>query len=550
MLTIVNVSLLLGLIAVIVMTVYLGSQMASGEHFLFILVLFFTGLILLGSFMEYNASSSEAALEWNKVAYLGRCYAEYALLAFTLRFLGIKVSRWKHHVLIFIHTVIYIAVAFCDRHTWFCKSYDYRVDAGIYHIVETAGPLLYIHKLMMLFYIIVIPWVSISFAIQNSHDWRKKNAIALSLCAIVPASTYVMNIMGMTGDLDFTPMAFVGAVLVTYFLVIRGHLFDAVDIAKTRLIDSLDDAVIVVNGQLQVLYMNDVSKTIFTDVNGNMEASNLIKSILNTAQTQFERNNRTYDIHVSEIRGKDRTIGYSMVFVDVTDLVDHAGMLEREVDKKRRELEKIQHQVIISFANIVEMRDDTTGQHVKRTTEYVKAIAKELMVRQVFPEIANDDDVDRIASAAALHDIGKIAISDSILRKPGKLTDEEFDEIKTHSSLGGFIIHEILEDVGYSVYLDTAMEMAVSHHEKWDGTGYPKGLRGTEIPISARIMAIADVFDALISKRQYKEAFSLDKAFAIIEDSAGKHFDPTLVEVFLEMRPEIEKIVETFKDGM
>jgi putative two-component system response regulator len=197
------------------------------------------------------------------------------------------------------------------------------------------------------------------------------------------------------------------------------------------------------------------------------------------------------------------------------------------------------------MANIVESRDNNTGGHVKRTSHVVRIFIEKL---QEYHDRFNitEDFCQKIVKAAPMHDLGKIAIDDSILRKPGKFTDEEYEIMKQHSEKGVGIIDSMLEGVNDKEFLVIAKNIAHYHHEKYDGCGYPCKLSGEDIPIEARIMALADVFDALVSKRCYKEKMSYDEAFAIIEKSCGSHFDPMLGKVFLECRPELEE----YYDGM
>lgn len=222
--------------------------------------------------------------------------------------------------------------------------------------------------------------------------------------------------------------------------------------------------------------------------------------------------------------------------------------MEKEVRRKTEEIESIQRNVVINLANVIECRDSDSGHHVKRTGAYVGLIAKGLQEAGEYKNILTDKFIEKLVQAAALHDIGKIMIPDSILNKPGKLTPEEFEIIKEHTLIGSELAREILTGVESVDYMELAEQIAHYHHEKWDGTGYPGRLRGEEIPLCARIMAIADVFDALISKRCYKEAYTLDEAFAIIKDSKGKHFDPLAADIFLKSRDQIEVIIHKFVD--
>ena len=192
----------------------------------------------------------------------------------------------------------------------------------------------------------------------------------------------------------------------------------------------------------------------------------------------------------------------------------------------------MQYGMITFMAEVVENRDDNTGGHIRRTAKYVENIAKELKRQGIYSDILTDRYMSDMVVAAPLHDIGKIHIPDAILNKPGKLTEEEFEIMKTHTTAGEELLIRAKEELGESEYLNTAVEMAAYHHEWWNGKGYPYGRSGEEIPLCARIMAVADVFDALTSKRCYKNAMPLEKAYAIIREEAGTHFDPAIVEAF------------------
>lgn len=197
--------------------------------------------------------------------------------------------------------------------------------------------------------------------------------------------------------------------------------------------------------------------------------------------------------------------------------------------------ERVSHMqsgMITFMAEVVENRDDNTGGHIKRTAQYVESIAKELKKHEAYRDVLTDRYMSDMVVAAPLHDIGKIHIPDAVLNKPGKLTEEEFEVMKTHSTAGEELLVRAKEELGESDYLNMAVEMAAYHHEWWNGKGYPYGKSGEEIPLCARIMAVADVFDALTSKRCYKNAMPLEKAYAIIREESGTHFDPAVVEAF------------------
>lgn len=204
--------------------------------------------------------------------------------------------------------------------------------------------------------------------------------------------------------------------------------------------------------------------------------------------------------------------------------------------------------IIDSMATVAELRDSETGGHIVRTRLYVKAVSEHLQKKDKYKREISDDYIRYICAAAPLHDIGKVGIPDNILLKPGKLTADEFVIMRTHAALGGKILRQTEEKVGSSPYIDIAIEIANCHHERWDGSGYPVGLTGEEIPLSARIMAIADVFDALVNRRVYKDAMSFDETIDIIKKGSGNHFDPDMVKAFFEIKEDLINIAKTIKD--
>jgi len=203
-----------------------------------------------------------------------------------------------------------------------------------------------------------------------------------------------------------------------------------------------------------------------------------------------------------------------------------------QLTERTEQLEKLKNGIVYTMADLVENRDRNTGGHIDRTSVYMKLLIDAMFERDVYINEMISWDMDSVVSSARLHDIGKIAIPDSILNKPGKLDDEEFAIMKTHTTEGENIINRTIERTGDAEFLLNAKLIAVYHHEKWDGSGYPYKLKGADIPLQGRIMAIIDVYDALVSERPYKKAFSHEDACRIISEEAGRHFDPLITEVF------------------
>ena len=230
-------------------------------------------------------------------------------------------------------------------------------------------------------------------------------------------------------------------------------------------------------------------------------------------------------------------------------LKDKNEFLENEIEKRTQEIMAIQNVTIFAMASLAETRDNETGNHIRRTRTYVKILALKLQNHPKFKDFLTDDMIDTLYKSAPLHDIGKIGIPDYILLKKGKLTVEEFEIMKTHTTLGKEAIEHAESQLGYEVcFLRIAKEIAYLHHEKYDGSGYPLGLKADEIPISARLMCVADVYDALISKRVYKDKMEHETAVKIMKEGRGIHFDPDILDAFLELQKEFEDIAKSFID--
>lgn len=262
--------------------------------------------------------------------------------------------------------------------------------------------------------------------------------------------------------------------------------------------------------------------------------------------TESDRKKSTARIEALRITTGDEIENlYQSMLKTVVDFSRHLSMLSENA----KTISNLHRGMILSFADIVESRDSNTGEHIRRTSAYVKAIAEELKRQGMEPELLTDAYIESLEENAPLHDIGKACIPDSILNKPGKLTPEEFARMKTHTLIGRQFLMDASKNIKDEGYFREAINMACYHHERWDGTGYPEGLSNRQIPLSARIMAVADVFDALVSKRSYKDAYSFEKAISIIKEESGMHFDPDVVDAFVRISPQILAILRDTADG-
>jgi putative two-component system response regulator len=231
-------------------------------------------------------------------------------------------------------------------------------------------------------------------------------------------------------------------------------------------------------------------------------------------------------------------------------LKDQNVYLEQEVAKRTREVMAIQDVTILAMASLAETRDSDTGNHIRRTQHYVRALALKLQDHPRFSNFLTPYNIEMLYKSAPLHDIGKVGIPDRILLKPGRFEPHEFEIMKTHTTLGRDAIEHAENSLGTNVeFLTMAKEIALSHQEKWDGSGYPQGIGGDDIPVAARLMAVADVYDALISRRVYKDGMPHEKAVQIIAEGKGNHFDPDMVDAFLDIQEEFRTIAGRYADS-
>lgn len=232
----------------------------------------------------------------------------------------------------------------------------------------------------------------------------------------------------------------------------------------------------------------------------------------------------------------------------LSELEQQNEHLEERIQERTLEITRTQDVAIYCLASLAETRDNETGNHIRRTQCYVRTLAEHLKNQPKFQQTLNDEAINLLYKSAPLHDIGKVGVPDRILLKPGKLSREEWQEMKRHTIYGKEAISRAEQELGSTSFLAYACEIAITHHEKWDGSGYPNGLKGDGIPVSGRLMAIADVYDALISKRVYKPAFSHERAVKIIIEGNGVHFDPDVVDAFLALEQEFVAIAKRFAD--
>lgn len=506
----------------------------------------FLGLAMLvnavGYLFEISAPTLEVALTATKFSYVGKVYIPPLAIFFVFDYCRIKVSKAFVGILTAVHTAVLVVVMTCEHHELFYKDIVFSQNGLFPHLESSYGVIYVSYMTLVLCYAVLMLGVCL-YRYRKSEQEERNKVAYLSMIVLLPVLGLVLYLSGITMGYDATAISYVWSGIILIVSIFRYDFFDTVNLAKNYVAENLADGLVVLGKQGQFVYANTLALRLFPQLNDKE-----YKEVVEELRKYCVKGKRMHmDSNVYKVTERDifqnRTLRGKMYYLqDVTDSFNYTAKLESEVRDKALELFQSHHSLIVSLANMVEARDGVTGLHIKHTSEYVEIIARALQRVPKYREVMSNSYVAVLSEAAPLHDIGKISMEDAILRKEGSLTTEELKSIQSHPALGAQIIDSVLAEVKGSDYLITAREMAYCHHEKWDGSGYPQGLKGEEIPLSARIMALADVYDALRSERSYKEAYSKERARQIMQEEAGKQFDPELVEVFLENLEEIEAV--------
>ncbi len=509
-------------------------------------VMLFLGVAILmysiGYLLEITSDSLAEALMATKISYVGKVYISPLAFFFVLYYYRIKISQKLIMATVVAHTMILVLILTCEHHDFFYTDISFVREGFFPHLSHWHGAGYVAYMALVLCYgLITLTVCVVQYLRVKSKE--KEKALYLLVMILVPVLSLALYLSGITQGYDVTAVGYVFSGIVLFLSIFRYDFFDTVNLAKDYVVENLADGLVVLGPQGEFVYANAPAYALFPNL-ATKEYESAIQEIGEycVKKKRLHVEQKVYRITEQNILQNEKMRGKMYYLQEVTDSYNYTAKLEAEVRDKAQELFNSHHSLVVSLANMVEARDGVTGQHVKHTSRYVEIMARGLKKKEKYKEIMSNSYISVLCEASPLHDIGKISMKDSILRKEGSLNTEELKSIQTHAAIGAEIIDTVLEESGISEYLVTAKEMAYSHHERWDGKGYPQGLKGEEIPLSARIMAIADVYDALRSERSYKTAYSKEVAKQIIVDESGKQFDPELVQVFLECLSEIEAV--------
>lgn len=533
-------------------------------------VLFFSTIIIncMGRYMLAASDGLEMAIWANKFLYLGGVYAPLLAVLVLTRLCDIKIPWILTCFLTLYSTIVFCFVLTIGKYDVYYKSVELVHENGYSYLIKTYGPMHVLYSIMMILY-------AISMIVFTCQAFKKRHYISFRIVTIMSVtclSIIVTYILERALGLRISLLS-VGYLIGIYLLIREFNYLNMYDMSSnivTTVEKMKEYGYIVFDNHYNYINANTMIIDMFPEVSQwevdkavTPSDSFLYKEVIRYLVEYNEKEkcdkiiqvgDSFFQLTIREIEyGKKGIIGYLLEFADRTveqkyynTIEEYNSNLEKEVNEKTAHILHIKDMMVLGMADMVENRDNNTGGHIKRTSEVVKIFSDKL-IPYCNKFGFNTSFLSLVAKAAPMHDLGKIAIPDAVLRKPGKYTEEEFAEMKKHTTEGARIVESILYEIEDDKFAQIAKNVAHYHHEKWNGQGYPSGISGEDIPVEARIMALADVFDALVSKRCYKDAYSYDKAFEIIEESLGTHFDPELGKIFLTCKKELETLYESMK---
>lgn len=549
----------IGIIGLFFEILYVSRQHGSRLQTILVILLYSLLFNIVGYTLEMEAKTQELAMQSVKMTYIGKPFVVFTMYVFVMEYCGVSIKKSRRNFFYAICVAIAGLVYTNEYHHLFYSSVSYTNDGLFPHLVLKHGIFYNLYSVILLYYFVGMVYVCVRKYRQNDSEIIRKQVSVLMVMVLFSCGCLVLFLFNLTNGYDTTALAYIVAVFLFERLMRKYKLFDTLTLAKEEAVEHMSNGLIVVNVYGDMVYSNDEADRVLLYIrkHGNKgieyleELANNSKYMFVDECSQGDGNKHAdsekcvYELTMHEIFRNENSYGKILLITEITDSYYYTERLQNELKKKTREVISIQRDIIGSFASMIEARDGITGLHIKNTANLVKVLVNVMKNNPKYSGIITDEYAQMTAAAAHLHDIGKIAIPDRILQKEGKLTDEEFAIMKTHPVEGAKILENTIKGLESDAYYQIAYDMVLYHHEKYDGSGYPTGISGKNIPLTARIMAVADVYDALRSKRHYKDGFSKEKSMAIMEESKGTHFDADIVTIFLEHIDEMEAVLDT-----
>ena len=519
-------------------------------------------IINLGYLLMGSATNTEAALTALKIVYLGGCFLLQMIMLTICSLTRVQVPRWIRTLFALMSAGVYISVLSIGQKPWFYTSARMEQRGNMFVLVKEYGVMHTVFQVLVIFYFLVSLGV-IFFSLIRKRQASRKVLLLLLFPVIVCMACYFLG-KQIVPDVELAPAGYVVAQICYLFIVYRISQYNVADMAADNMVQSGSTAFISFDRKYNYLGSNGTAKRILPELNNltvdlSLKRSRTLDRLIRPWLDHYrkhpedlennrhfiEKDGKIYLFTVIRLSTGRKDKGYEIIGTDdtldrayINLLTNYKKDLEEQVKEKTAHIVEMHDNLVLSMATMVESRDNSTGGHIRRTSDGVRILVDAIRETGAFP--VTDDFCADLIKAAPMHDLGKIAVDDAILRKPGRFEPEEFEIMKTHAAEGARIVHEILKATDDIEFHHLAENVAHYHHERWDGSGYPDGLKGEKIPLEARIMAVADVYDALVSKRVYKEKMSFEKADSIILGGMGSQFDPAMEPVYVAARPKLE----------
>ena len=506
--------------------------------------------------LTISGNLQEAILA-KKVTYLGGCFLPLLILFVVCALCNFHIAKWLQMFLFMFSFAIYAMVLTIGYNDFYYTNISLDTIGNATVIVPEYG-IGHTFFYVILYGYMVVEIIILVYSFIKKNTVSRKNLWALIVMEIITTIVFLVG-RKISVKLEVMPLLWVIDGWILLYLHHRIRLYNVEDNIMSSLKKQQTYGYIMFDNRINYLGCNQMAAMIIPElrncrVDGTISGKKELEFIREwlvdyedgvKSELEFEKEDRHYECHIERIWHGEKALGYIIEIEDYTDkwrylslLSSYNSQLENQVKEKTERIRDIQAKTLLGMANMVENRDNNTGGHIKRTSDVIRILVETIQEQKIF-SLSEEFCID-IIKAAPMHDLGKIGVDDSILRKPGRLTEEEFAIMQTHAEKSALLVESILKGVEEEHFVRVAMNVAKYHHEKWNGSGYPEHLKGDAIPLEARIMAIADVYDALVSKRCYKEAMSFEKAFQVMEESMGSHFDPQMEQVFLLSREKLE----------
>ena len=521
----------------------------------------FIPIVNLGYYILASSQTVPEAILGIKISYLG-VYAHIFIMYAIFNLCNLNIKKSIKLILLGISTFFFLSSLSIGSSSIFYKSISGEIVGDNLILHKEYGILHTLYYIQILIYMVITICATI-YAFRKKNDVSRCNLHYMLACEAIPVLTFFIGRLFHL-KVDLLPLSYVLSEAVLLMISRRIVLYDVTETVIETIALNGKTGFVSFDDSFNYLGSNQIAKNIYPELKElkvddsvlqHPELSrdvidNIRKYVINPKKNSFLKNfgEQIYQVDINSLYDGRVNRGYILYMQDDTKDQKYISLLNGfndklrdEVNQKTENIVAMHNKLILSMAAMVESRDNSTGGHIKRTSDVVNILIEEIQKDKSDDRlILTNEFCYNIIKAAPMHDLGKIAVDDAVLRKPGRFTAEEFEKMKTHAEEGARIVHEILKDTDDQVFHILAENVAHYHHERWDGSGYPKGLKGEEIPLEARIMAVADVYDALVSKRVYKEAMSFEKADSIMMESFGKHFDKQLEKYYVAARSKLE----------